>query len=697
MPSNTTKLFWVLLIFYIFTTLFTSFSFSNPLDNKDFTFLGDAHFKNTSIFLTQEAFACSSSMSSSHSSGVGRAFFKYPIRFLDFSTNNVASFSCKFSFRIDPSAPYCAFGDGLAFLITSNPGSVSLSDGYMGMPVMNSRDSFLAVEFDTSFNGNLGDINGNHVSVDLNSVLSVASVDSLSRGIDFKSGRKMSVWIEYSHSENMIRVWVGYFGFLRPSSPLLVCNIDISKSFKEFMYVGFSASNGRGSAIHVVDEWQFRTSGFVSSTMLVDRFADELEECLICFPGDSGSTSADVGDSDHRHKRKWVLQVALALGGFVVSVMSVIGFLCLFVCVRKRKRDVARKCTEGQVSRVQGLQANKIPKRLSLTEIRSATKGFNRKRIIGAGASAVVYEGSLPSFGSVAVKRFSEVKRTSALYNRFTNEFGTMVGCMRHKNLVQLLGWCCERNELVLVYEYLPNGSLDRILHSRTRATKLLTWERRVNVVVGIASALEYLHEECEKQIIHRDLKTSNIMLDAEFNPKLGDFGLAEVHEHSSKARDVTLPAGTMGYLAPEYVYSGIPSVKTDVYSFGVVALEVATGRRPVNDDGTLLTDWMWDVWEIRNLMAAADPSLMGNFNRVEMERIFLVGLSCVHPNYERRPSMKEVARMLKGEAPLRKLPASKPTLRIRALSENSEDMKQCNEGLDGTPWSTPGTHLSKN
>lgn len=633
-------------------------------------------------------------MSSPYASGVGRAFYKYPIRFLDFSTNNVASFTCKFSFRIDPSAPYCAFGDGLAFLITSNVDSVSLSDGYMGLPQSNALDSFLAVEFDTSFNANLGDINENHVSVDFNSLLSVATVDSLARGIDFRSGRKMSVWIEYSHSEKVIRVWVGYYGFLRPLSPLLVGNVDISKNFKEFMHVGFSASNGRGSAFHVVDEWRFRTSDLESS-MVVDRFTDELEECLICFPGEDSSTSMNVDDSDHLgQKHKSPLQVALVVGGLVLSVISVIGFLRLFfMFLQQRKRDVAIKCSERRVSKI---QANKVPKRLSLTEVRSATKGFSRKRIIGAGASAVVYEGLLPSLGSVAVKRFNEVKRTSALYNRFTNEFGTMVGCMRHKNLVQLLGWCCERNELVLVYEYMPNGSLDRTLHSRSRATKLLTWERRIYVVLGIASALAYLHEECEKQIIHRDLKTSNIMLDAEFNPKLGDFGLAEVNEQSSKAREVTLPAGTMGYLAPEYVYSGVPSLQTDVYSFGVVALEVATGRRPVNDDGTVLTDSMWDMWEKRNLMAAADPTLTGNFNRVEMERIILVGLSCVHPNYERRPSMGEVVRMLRGEAPLRKLPTTKPTVRIRALSENSEDMIQFNEGLDGTPWSTPRTHLSK-
>ncbi|XP_074369353.1 L-type lectin-domain containing receptor kinase S.6-like [Apium graveolens] len=684
MHSQITKRLWVFFILLIFST-----SPSFCMTTKNFTLFGDAHFKNTSISLTQEL-TCLPPHSFS-SSSVGRAFYHYPLRFLDFSTNSIASFSCKFSFTIAPSSPYCSFGDGLVFLISSGTDSMSLFNGYMGLPESDSDDSFLAVEFDTSFDKSLGDLNGNHVSVDLNSVVSVASVDSLAKGIDLKGGRRLTAWIEYKDQEKTIRVWVGYSEFLKPLSPLLVCRIDISKSFKEFMYVGFSASNGRGSAIHSVDEWRFWTSGFVASTMLVDTFTEEVEECLICFPGDSSSTVTGNDGSDHLRRQNSVIGLALGLGGSVLIVMFVTGFLLL----RKRKRVVAKQCSESnKVSRV---EAHQVPKRLSLTEVRSATKGFNRKKIIGEGASAVVYEGFLPSCGTVAIKRFSGVKRTSTMYNRFTNEFGTMVGCRRHKNLVQLLGWCCERNELMLVYEYMPNGSLDRILHSRTRATKHLSWERRVNIVLGIASALVYLHEECEKQIIHRDLKTCNVMLDAEFNAKLGDFGLAEVYEHSCKARDATLPAGTMGYLAPEYVYSGIPSVKTDVYSFGVVALEVATGKKPVNDDRTVLADWVWDLWEKGLLMAGSDPALIGRFNRVEMERMFLVGLSCVHPNSEKRPTMKEAARMLKGEAPVPKLPAKKPSVRIRALSDNSEDMIQFSDKLDGTPWSTPRTHLSRN
>ena len=201
-----------------------------------------------------------------------------------------------------------------------------------------------------------------------------------------------------------------------------------------------------------------------------------------------------------------------------------------------------------------------MPTRLSLSDIKSATMGFNRDRLVGEGASAKVYKGFLPFRGDVAVKRFERENDLDCLHNPFATEFATIVSYLRNKNLVQLKGWCCEGNELVLVYEFLPNGSLNKVLHRNFNSSIVLSWQQRVNIVLGVASALTYLHEECERQIIHRDVKTCNIMLDADFTAKLGDFGLAEVYEHSSSTRDATIPAGTMGYLTPEYVYSGVGS-----------------------------------------------------------------------------------------------------------------------------------------
>ncbi|EPS63254.1 hypothetical protein M569_11530, partial [Genlisea aurea] len=311
-----------------------------------------------------------------------------------------------------------------------------------------------------------------------------------------------------------------------------------------------------------------------------------------------------------------------------------------------------------------------MPKMLTLNEIRSATKGFSQDRIIGEGASASVYQGSIPPYGSVAIKRFNQESRFDPSISRipFDREFATMVGCLKHKNLVQLQGWCCEKDELVLVYEHMGKGSLDKMLHNQTSNSKTLTWEKRLSIIHGVAAALIYLHEECECQIIHRDIKTCNILLDDEFNAKLGDFGLAEVYKRSITARCATVPAGTMGYLAPEYAFSGVPTVKTDVYSFGVVILEVSCGRRPVDEEGAVVSDFVWGLWEKGMIAEAADPKLRGRFDRAEMERTLMVGLSSAHPDCEMRPTVREAVRMLRGESPLPVLPPRKPTVRIQSV-----------------------------
>ncbi|XP_058740624.1 L-type lectin-domain containing receptor kinase S.6 [Vicia villosa] len=666
-----------ILHFFLFITFILP---SLSLPSQNVTLFGDASFTDTAITLTKQKLTCLPSSTS----GTGRAFYLYPVRFLDPLTNSTASFSCRFSFSIhsSPSCPSFS-GDGIAFLISSTTESSSPSNGYMGLP-SSDKDSYFAVEFDTSFDPSLGDINGNHVGIDLSSVVSFASVDVLSRGVDLKSGKIITAWIEYRDDMKMVRVWVGYSS-TRPPTPILASLVDVSERFKEFMHVGFSASNGKGSSIHLVHHWQFKTLSYSYSNSPMDNL--EEGDCFLCYAGDL-KASKKKGEN---FQGKNIGDLALGIGGitaFVVSALALVLVICVYM--KRKKGGVIRKIREGQSCR---FQTNKVPMRLALSEITSATMGFNRARLVGEGASAKVYKGSLPFGGDVAVKRFEKMDDLDCLHNPFATEFATMVGCLRHKNLVQLKGWCCEENELVLVYEYLPNGSLDKVLHKNLRSSFVLSWKQRVNIILGVAAALTYLHEECERQIIHRDVKTCNIMLDVDFNAKLGDFGLAEVYEHSSSTRDATIPAGTMGYLAPEYVYTGIPTVKTDVYSFGVVVIEVATGRKPVGDDGTVVGDYVWKLWEKNRLVDAADPKLMGEFDIVEMERVLLVGLVCVHPDNEKRPRVRDAARMIKNEASVPLLPPCKPRVRIRPICFNEtqnfgDDWVSNDEALYMTPRS---------
>ncbi|XVF39113.1 hypothetical protein PTKIN_Ptkin01aG0009300 [Pterospermum kingtungense] len=675
--------FWVHLIFL---SNFTFPSLSLPLlTATNITLYGDAFFRNNGIGLTQET----SCLPSSSPSVIGRALYIYPIRFLDLKSQDTVSFTCRFSFSITPN-PLCPFGDGVAFLITSNADSIGFSNGYMGLPQigLDSEDSYFAVEFDTSFNPSVGDINDNHIGVDVNTVVSLASVDVVSKGIDLKSGKKITAWIEYKDSAKLITIWVSYSS-TKPASPVLVAQTDLSNQFKEYMHVGFSASNGQGSATHIVDHWLFKTfRTYRPSTNSMDTI--EEVHCFMCPPEDQVF--------GHRKRSFEMGTMAVVLGGLVLSVIIVIAIPVICCFVMRKNRGVGRR-RRSKREKIK-VQTNNAPEKWTLAEIKTATMGFHRNRVVGEGASAVVYRGSVPTGGAVAVKRFDQSNRRAFNRNPFTTEFAAMAGCLKHKNLVQLQGWCCEGSELVLVYEYLCNGSLDRLLHRNSDSSSFLSWSSRLKVVLGVASALTFLHEECERQIIHRDVKTCNIMLDDEFNAKLGDFGLVEVYEHSCSAREATIPAGTIGYLAPEYVYSGVPSVKTDVYSFGVVMLEVATGRRPVDEDGTVLVDWVWDLWVKKKLIEAADSRLSGRFNILEMERMLMVGLCCVHPNHEKRPTVKEAARILRGEAPLPRLPSKKPIVMIRSNFSDYEDVM--NVGGDDSPtgddggWMTPKSHFSR-
>ncbi|KFK32947.1 hypothetical protein AALP_AA6G310000 [Arabis alpina] len=642
------------------------------------TLFGDAYFRDRTISLTQQK-PCFPSSPLNHSSGIGRALYVYPFKFLEPSTNTTASFSCCFSFSIIPSRS-CPFGDGFAFLITSKADSFVYSHGFLGLN--DPHDSFIAVEFDTSFDPIHGDINDNHIGIDVSSVFSVASVDAISKGIDLKSGREMKVWIEYSDALKLIRVWVGYSS-VKPPTPVLATQIDLTGKVKEYMHVGFTAA---GSALHIVERWRFKTFG--SSIQ-----EDDDDDCLVCSGDDLNKNPIEIHGF-----RVSVIGLRIPIWSLLPGLAAVViltGFI-VYSLIRSKKTRVF----EEHVGQENHSGLHRIPGRLSLAEIKSATLGFDDNTIVGQGASATVYKGSIPTIGSVAVKRFDRAHWPQCNRNPFTTEFTTMTGYLRHKNLVQFQGWCSEGTETALVFEYLPNGSLSEFLHKTPSSEEeeefiVLSWKQRVNIILGVASALTYLHEECERQIIHRDVKTCNIMLDAEFNAKLGDFGLAEVYEHSAllAGRDATLPAGTMGYLAPEYVYAGVPSEKTDVYSFGIVVLEVCTGRRPVGDDQTVLVDLMWSLWEKGKVLDGADVMLKEEFDAEEMERVLMVGMVCAHPDCDKRPSVKEAARIIRGEAPLPVLPAKKPLVRIRADTE-AEQMVA--DGLVGEdlPWMTPKSHF---
>ncbi|XP_033140646.1 L-type lectin-domain containing receptor kinase IV.4-like isoform X4 [Brassica rapa] len=288
--------------------------------------------------------------------------------------------------------------------------------------------------------------------------------------------------------------------------------------------------------------------------------------------------------------------------------------------------------------------------RLKYKDLYHATKGFKEKDLLGSGGFGSVYRGVMPKTKKeIAVKRVSNKSRQGL--KEFVTEV-VSIGRMSHRNLVPLIGYCRRRDELLLVYDYMPNGSLDKYLHNSPEVT--LDWKQRIKVINGVASALFYLHEEWEQVVIHRDVKASNVLLDANHNARLGDFGLARLCSHGSDPQ-TTRVAGTWGYLSPDHIRTGRATTATDVFAFGVLLLEVACGRRPIqiqNEGGErgLLLDWVFEFWSDGNILDAKDPNLGTECDQREVEMILKLGLLCSHSNPQARPSMRQVLNYLSGD-----------------------------------------------
>ncbi|MCD7451399.1 Receptor like protein kinase S.2 [Datura stramonium] len=309
------------------------------------------------------------------------------------------------------------------------------------------------------------------------------------------------------------------------------------------------------------------------------------------------------------------------------------------------------------------------PRIFSYSELFIGSNGFSEDEVLGSGGFGKVFRAVLPSDGTVvAVKCLAE--KGEKFEKTFAAEL-VAVAHLRHRNLVRLRGWCVHDDQLFLVYDYMPNRSLDRILFRKQENTgsPVLDWERRKNIVNGLSAALFYLHEQLETQIIHRDVKTSNVMLDSHFNARLGDFGLARWLEHELQYQtrtpsmknqqfrlaETTRIGGTIGYLPPEsFQKKGFATAKSDVFSFGIVVLEIVAGRRAVDlaspDDQIILLDWIRRLSDEKMALQAGDSRLVdGSYKLSDMERLIHIGLLCTLHEPQSRPNMKWVVEALSG------------------------------------------------
>ncbi|GLJ51891.1 hypothetical protein SUGI_1102400 [Cryptomeria japonica] len=283
--------------------------------------------------------------------------------------------------------------------------------------------------------------------------------------------------------------------------------------------------------------------------------------------------------------------------------------------------------------------------------LKKATNNFDEANKLGEGGFGQVFKGTLKNGNIVTIKKLT-LGRSPRAIAEFESEV-KLISNVHHKNLVRLLGCCRQGQERLLVYEYMPNSSLDRIIFGEHE--KPLSWKERFNIILGTARGLAYLHEEFHVCIIHRDIKSSNILLDENFQAKIADFGLARLLPHD-KSHLSTKFAGTLGYTAPEYASHGQLTEKADTYSFGVVVLEIVSGRKSIDlnqpPDMQYLLEWVWSLHEENKVLEMVESEeKMEGYNEEEVVRVINLALMCIQGSATHRPSMSEVVTILLSKA----------------------------------------------
>ncbi|XP_061975412.1 protein NSP-INTERACTING KINASE 3-like [Populus nigra] len=385
---------------------------------------------------------------------------------------------------------------------------------------------------------------------------------------------------------------------------------------------------------------------------------------LICGPKASDNCSAVFpeplslspnGQSDSRTNSH---RVAIAFGasfGAAFSIIIIIGLLVWWRC--RHNQQIFFDVNEQYDPEV----CLGHLRRYTFKELRSATDHFSSKNILGRGGFGIVYKGCLNDGTLVAVKRLKDYNIAGGEI-QFQTEVET-ISLAIHRNLLRLSGFCTTENERLLVYPYMPNGSVASQLRDHIHGRAALDWARRKRIALGTARGLLYLHEQCDPKIIHRDVKAANILLDEDFEAVVGDFGLAKLLDHRD-SHVTTAVRGTVGHIAPEYLSTGQSSEKTDVFGFGILLLELVTGQkaldfgRAANQKGVML-DWVKKLHHDRKLNLMVDKDLRGNFDRIELEEMVQVALLCTQFNPSHRPKMSEVLKMLEGDGLAEKWEAS--------------------------------------
>ncbi|XP_057419979.1 cysteine-rich receptor-like protein kinase 10 [Lotus japonicus] len=370
----------------------------------------------------------------------------------------------------------------------------------------------------------------------------------------------------------------------------------------------------------------------------------------------SVTTSPPSGD---KKSESWKIALLVVIISLIISLCC----LCYFLMRKSRKkhRSLLRRNFGDESSNLGSLQFN-------LATIQDATRNFSIENKIGEGGFGEVYKGILLDGQQIAVKKLSQLSGQGAI--EFKNEI-TLIAKLQHRNLVTLLGFCLEDREKMLIYEFVPNKSLDYFLFGPHKSGRVLNWFERYKIIEGIARGILYLHDHSRLKVIHRDLKPSNILIDQNMNPKISDFGLARMVSIDQDRGNTNRIVGTYGYMSPEYAMHGQFSEKSDVFSFGVIVLETISAKKNTrsllaNDDDDLLS-YAWRQWRDQTPLNILDKDIKEPFNHSEIIKCIQIGLLCVQEKPENRPTMEKIVLYL--SSPLAELPLpGEPIIPIRNM-----------------------------
>ncbi|XP_058188689.1 G-type lectin S-receptor-like serine/threonine-protein kinase RKS1 isoform X4 [Rhododendron vialii] len=357
--------------------------------------------------------------------------------------------------------------------------------------------------------------------------------------------------------------------------------------------------------------------------------------------------------------------VAIVVTSVVLTSVLFIILVCWLV-MKKRRRgiDIQDSTNEENVE---------LPI-FDMVTLAGATNNFSDTNKIGQGGFGSVYKRHLSTGKDIAVKRLSRDSKQGL--KEFKNEV-ILIAKLQHRNLVRLVGCCILGEERMLVYEYMPNGSLDSFIFDITQS-KLLTWSRRLDIIIGIARGILYLHQDSRLRVIHRDLKASNVLLDSEMNPKISDFGLARAFGGDQSSAETKRVVGTYGYMAPEYAIDGLFSTKSDIFSFGVIVLEIMSGKRNRKfhhaDHDLNLLGHAWKLWIDEKAFELIDPVMGGSFSMSKALRCIQIGLLCVQKCPKDRPTMASVVLMLVSDTVALSMP-KQPGFYIERSSEETHEL----------------------